>query len=99
MIKDQTRLITELEGHGFAVKKRTSRDGSMRMVDEAKFYKNGKSLDPNGHASLWFTGEPGTGRWSEEDDILMRSRMGNERITGIKTDYEGWKEYVEDEPI
>lgn len=95
ILKDQTRLIKETIGQGFAVKTRTSNDGSMRMVDEAKFYKNGTPLDPNDHSSLWFTGEPGTGRWSEDDDILMRTRTGTERIKGIKTDYDGWKEYVE----
>ena len=95
IVKDRTRLITETIGQGFATKTRTSKDGSMRMSDEAKFYKNGKPVDPNEHASVWFSGEPGSGRWSEEDDILTRTRMGNDRVQGIKYDYDAWKDYVE----
>lgn len=94
IIKDRTELIKETIGSGFATKVRTSHDGSMRMVDEAKFYKNGKPVDED-HASVWFSGELGTGRWSEEDDILMRTRTGTERIKGTKVDYDGWKEFVE----
>lgn len=94
-IKDRMMLIKETVGQGFAVKTRTSRDGSMRMVDEAKFYKNGKLIDPDDHAPMFYTGEPGTGRWSEEDDILLKTRMGTERVKGIKVDYDAWKEYVD----
>ena len=94
IIKDQTRLIKETVGSGFATEVRTRYDGSIHMVDEAKFYINGKPLDPNNHASVWFNGEPGTGRWSEEDDILVRTRMGQERIKDYKVDYEGWKDFI-----
>ena len=59
-----------------------------------KCFKNGKPLDdPDG--SMWYTGEPGAGRWSEEDDVLMRVRTRNARIYNAPVDMEGWKNYVE----
>ena len=65
------------------------------MVDEMKFYKNGKELDPSGHVSAWYNGEPGSGRWSEDDDILMAARKSTERVQNMPVDLDGWKEFVE----
>ena len=40
--------------------------------DEVKFFKNGKPRSDGQYAS-WYSGEPGTGRWDQEDDILNES--------------------------
>ena len=86
-------MITYSIGSGFAAETRTAKMGSIRMIDEMKFFKNGEPIDPNGHASVWYTGEPGLGRWSEEDDILMKARRKTEHIVNNPVDFEGWKEY------
>lgn len=74
---------------------RNSSNGSIRMVDEVKFLKNKHEIDPSNHTSAWYSGEPGSGRWSEEDDIIMRIRNSTERITNLPVDMEGWKNFVE----
>ena len=86
ILKDRSEMITR-----DAVKPRESRMGSIRIVDEMKLFMNGKPLDPSGSSSYWISGEPGTGRWSEEDDILMKTRKSTERIKTNPVDMEGWK--------
>jgi len=95
IMKDRSEILRMVSGEGFLAETRESRMGSMRLVDEVKLSKNGTPLDPNGHSSVWFSGEPGTGRWSEEDDILMRNRKSFERIQTKTADLEGWKDFVE----
>lgn len=95
IMKDRSELLEMIVGSGFAAHKRESRMGSMHMVDEVKFRLNGTDFDPDGNPSHWICGEPGTGRWSEEDDILMRARAGSSRVQKIPVDLEGWKDFVE----
>jgi hypothetical protein len=95
LMKDRPQLITFAKGGGFNVSNRKSTMGSIRMVDEAKFSKNGKSVDPSGHSSAWYSGESGTGRWSEEDDIIMRTRNSTERVVNLPVDTNAWKSHVE----
>lgn len=95
IMKDRTQMLKMILGEGFAAEVRTKDIGSIRMVDEMKFYKNGKELDPNGHVSAWYSGEPGVGRWSQDDDILMAARKSTERIQNMPVDLDGWKEFVE----
>lgn len=94
IMKDMSQLIQMIEGEGFLANVREERMGSIHMVDEVKFFKNGQPIDPNGHASVWFSGEPGSGRWSEEDDILMRARKDATRVKNYPVDLDGWKAYI-----
>ena len=72
---------------------RTCDIGSLRMSDEVKISINGSNNDPSGSTSYWRSGDPGTGRWSEEDDILMKTGTSSERIDSGDTDFESWKSY------
>lgn len=94
LMKDRPELI-KLTKNGFNITNRKITMGSIRMVDEMKLVKNGKDIDPSGHTSAWYSGEAGVGRWSEEDDFIMRTRIGSERIINAPVDAEGWKEFVE----
>lgn len=94
-IKDRSELLEMIVGSGFAARKREARMGSMHMVDEMKFHLNGTDYDPDGSPSHWICGEPGTGRWSEEDEILMRTRSSSAKIKKLPVDFEGWKDFVE----
>ena len=94
IMKDRSEIL-KMNGNGWDVQERTDRMGSIRMVDEVKFCKNGEPIDPSESVSSWYSGEPGTGRWSEEDDILMRSRKNVERVQNLPVDLEGWKNFVE----
>lgn len=94
IMKDRSEILV-MRGDGFITNERTENMGSIRMVDEVKFFKNGHPIDPSGSVSSWYTGESGTGRWSEEDDILMRSRNSVERVQNMPVDLDGWKDFVE----
>ena len=89
ILNDKSQLM---EG---GAKHRESWMGSMRMVDEMKFYKNGKEIDPSDHTSAFYIGEPGSGRWTDDADFIMRRRIGSERIKNNPVDLEGWKDLVE----
>ena len=95
IMKDRSEMLKMIVGSGFAAEERKTRMGSIRMVDECKFFKNGKPVDPSGHYSAWYVGEPGVGRWSEEDDRLVRTRTSVERVQTAPVDLEGWKDFVE----
>ena len=80
------------------LEKRKILPGSLRMTDEAKFFKNGENIDPTltDKESLWFIGESGTGRWSDEDDFIMKTRSSNQRLQKIYNfDFKSWKWFVE----
>ena len=94
LARDRSEVLKMVYGEGFAAEERTTTMGSVRMVDEAIFYKNGKPIDPVDHYSMWYNGEPGVGRWSEEDDILFRTRTATENVQ-YPIDLEGWKDYVQ----
>jgi hypothetical protein len=94
-LKDRSEILRMIKGEGFAAEVREARMGSVRMVDEMKFYKNGKYMDPSGQDAYWISGEPGTGRWSEEDDILMKARKSTVNVKSQPVDLEGWKDFVE----
>ena len=93
-MKDRSEILRMIPS-GFDVNVRESRMGSMHIVDEMKFFKNGKNIDPSGDVSSWYSGEPGTGRWAEEDDVLMMARKNNTHIKNNPVDLDGWKDYVE----
>lgn len=94
MMKDRTELIKMVIGEGFLAEHRTSKMGSIRMVDEMKCYKNGKPIESD-EDSMWYTDEPDNGRWSQEDDVLMKTRTKNSRVQSPAYDMEGWKEFVD----
>lgn len=94
ILKDRSEII-KMTSTGFDAQLREECMGSMRMVDEMKFFKNGKPIDPDGQPSSWYSGEPGTGRWSMENDILMKARKETVRVTNFPVDLEGWKDFVE----
>lgn len=94
ILKDRSELIKMIIGEGFAAQHRESRMGSIRMVDEMKFYKNGEEIDPSNHTSMWYNGEPGSGRYSDDEEIIFRTRTNTEKVN-LKIDMEGWKDYVE----
>jgi hypothetical protein len=95
IMNDRTQMLKMISGEGFAAEVRTKNMGSIRMVDEMKFFKNGKEIDPSGHVSAWYSGEPNIGRWSEDDDILMTARKSTERVQNMPVDLDGWKAFVE----
>lgn len=94
IMKDRSEYL-KLTTDGFDVTNRRSWMGSIRMVDEIKFFKNGKSIDPSGHTSTWYPGESGVGRWSNEEDFIMKTRTSTERIQNLPVDLDGWREFVE----
>ena len=94
-LKDRSELYETIIGYGFAAEKSIKRMGSMKLTDEVKFFKNGQPLDPSGQYSSWYSGEPGTGRWDQEDDLIMRARKGTVNVKNIPIDFEAWKDYVE----
>jgi hypothetical protein len=78
-IKDRSQLLQMTVGSGFMAQKMTATMGSMHIVDEAKFFLNGTSLDPDGTTAHWICGEQGTG-------VDMEA---------VPADLEGWKDFVE----
>lgn len=92
-LNDKTRVQRYIVGEGFAAEEKIIKTGSIQMIDEVKCFKNGKPLDdPDG--SMWRTGEPGAGRWSDEEDTLMKAREKNIRIHSEPVDIDGWKDFV-----
>jgi hypothetical protein len=69
--------------------------GSMRMVDECKFFLNGTDLDPTGHTAAWYPGEPDVGRYVHHHDFNISTYNGSENIITPEVDREGWKLYRE----
>lgn len=87
-----------INDYSMYLEKRKILPGSLRMTDEAKFFKNGESIDPTltDKESLWFIGESGTGRWSDEDDFIMKTRFNNQRLQKVYNfDFKSWKWFVE----
>lgn len=91
---DRSETIRTMIGEGFAAEEKIATVGSIHMSDEMKFFKNGAPIDSE-ESSMWYSGNPGSGRWSEEDDVLMKSRVKNNRIYNAPVDLEGWKDFVE----
>lgn len=94
LMKDRSEIL-RMVGTGFDAEVREERMGSIHIVDEMKFFKNGKPIDPSGDPSSWYSGEPGTGRWSEEDEVIMKIRNGTATIVNNPVDLDGWKDFVE----
>ena len=100
-MNDITSFVRYTTGEGFAAVERNESMGSMRMSDEARFFLDGKDIDGTDgsypqYKSYWYPGEGGSGRWTAEDDFLMKTRLANQRVKlGYELDLEGWKEYVE----
>lgn len=69
--------------------------GSTRLVDECKFFKNGKDIDPSGQPSNWYPGESGVGRFVDDADHTDAAYVETSRIQSVPVDTEGWKEFVE----
>ena len=57
IMKDRSEIL-KMNGNGWDVQERTDRMGSIRMVDEVKFFKNGEPIDPSESVSSWYSGEP-----------------------------------------
>ena len=91
-LNDKTEIFQTKIGEGFTAEIREMSMGSISMYDEVKLFKNGKPIDPNDFSSVWISGEPGNGRWSEDDDILMRSRKESTRVILAPIDFDAWKE-------
>lgn len=60
-LNDRSEVL-RMKGNEFDVNLRTTNMGSVRLVDEMKFFKNGKQIDPDGDKSKWFVGENNIGR-------------------------------------
>lgn len=88
---------TVLNDYPLIVGKRKIKPGSVRISDEAKFFKNNENIDPSIEKEpFWFIGESGTGRWSNEDDFIMKTRSSNQRVQGaFNFDFTKWKWFVE----
>jgi len=95
ILKDRSEMFTQTIGYGFAAETRDTTMGSICMSDEIKFFKNGEPIDPDGQHPSWYTGDPGTGRWDQEHDILMRIRKGTANIKNLPVDLDGWQDFVE----
>lgn len=94
LMKDRSEIL-RMTSDGFDAQLREARMGSIHLVDEMKFFKNGENIDPSGQPSSWYSGEPETGRWSEEDDFTMRTYDSTTRINNMPVDLDGWKDFVE----
>ena len=95
LLQDKSDMITESLADGLDVVQRKSSTGSLRIVDEAKFFKNGKETDPDGNISYWRAGEVNIGRWANDEDFISKTRTSTERIKSNKIDKNSWKEFVE----
>lgn len=78
ILKDRSQLFIS-NGDSFIDYKEEKRMGSMGLVDEVKFFKNGEPLDPN---IPWHPGE--------YDDITNMNMINN-----VHVDLDGWKNYVQ----
>ena len=94
IIHDRSQILV-MVGDKLAAHPRTATMGSFRIVDEVKVFKNGDPVDPNGFDSVLISGEPGSGRWPEEDDIHMKTYSGSANIKMEPADLDGWKDFVE----
>ena len=90
VMKDRSELIRQRSDR-IEINNRKNWMGSIRMVDEMKFFKNGQDMDP----SSWYVGEHSTGRWSKDEDFIMQVRSGNKRVQNLPVDTEEWKNHVE----
>jgi len=98
LIKERSEILKMVIGEGFLAETRETTMGSIRLVDECKWFKNGKEIDPDSQPSTWTSGEPGTGRWDDEMNYLMKIRRGNANITKNKIDMDGWKDHIPSKP-
>lgn len=98
LIKERSEILKMVIGEGFLAETRETTMGSIRLVDECKWFKNGKEIDPDSQPSTWTSGEPGTGRWDDEMNYLMKIRRGNTNITKNKIDMDGWKDFIPSKP-
>jgi hypothetical protein len=98
ILKDRSEMM-KMTPNGFDVNPREKWMGSAHIVDEMKFFKNGKEIDPSGDTSSWYPGEVGSGRWESEEDILMMARKAKSNVNHGKVDLDGWKNYVESYPL
>ena len=89
IIKDFSTMINE------KINSRNNSTGSLQITDEVKLFINHTNNDPSGNHSYWRSGDPNTGRWSEEDNIIMRTEKSIEQINDGNIDMEGWKDFVE----
>lgn len=97
-MNDKSEMIKMVQGEGFLAQERTESIGSIRMSDEAMFFKNGKPVDPDGQHATWVSGEPGLGRWDNETNYIMKVRKGSKRITKNNYDMDGWKDFIPSMP-
>ena len=65
-------------------------NASMRMIDEIKIYKNGKEMD-----KAEFRSGEDSGRWENEERIIMRARTAPFTVLSKKMDTNYWKNLVE----
>lgn len=77
------------------VNKRQSHMGSMRIVDECKFFINGTQLDPDNQFSYWTIGEHDVGRYVNESDHYDEAYKETVNIKNTPVDLESWKLFVE----
>lgn len=94
IINDRSELYSQDVQKGFLSQHREKRMGSIGMYDTVKFYKNGKEIDSDNNSSMWYNGEPGSGEYSDDEEILFRTRKSVEKAN-FKIDLEGWKDFVE----
>jgi len=89
-IEDRSDMITP-EG----IKKREGWMGSLRLVDEAKFFINGQDEDPVSGVSIWYAGESDIGRFDMEHDRRDATYDHTQRTKAPLVDTEYWKFLVE----
>jgi hypothetical protein len=85
LMKDRSTLMNK-SINIFEESGKPIRMGSVGLVDEVKFYKNGTELDPDGSKAYWIHGEDNSYTY------LMNNRDSKETVQNV--DLEGWKDYV-----
>lgn len=82
---DDKSQVVHTAGDGYHTRIRKARMGSFGLYDEAKFFLNGKDVDPSGGPTTWLPGEH-TKLYDDKDET---------HVDSLPVDLEGWKNYVE----
>lgn len=99
-IHDKSQMLVTSkneDGYYTDVRKRETHMGSMRMVDEVKFFLNGKDKDSfhQDKESFWTSGEEDVGRFDMPDDHIDETYDSTQEVTRGPVDDEAWKEFTE----
>jgi len=100
LIEDYLKPPTEDEVESLPkrrVHRRNRYHGSLRLVDEAKFYLNGTEEESSESTvtSFWRSGELNVGRYDMEHDHTTATKNRKQRNISAVVDTDAWVEFVE----